>query len=968
MPTSNETDSKAARPGIPVRDDVPLPPADTAVTRRTALQMFSASTLLLMGVGCTRKPERHILSMPERPEYQRPGKELYYASTWTEGSRPYGIMVKHIDGRPVKVEGLPDHPLNRGASSAAMQATLLSLYDPKRLRTPMRGEKETTWEAADREIVAALGEAQSVAIVTRATLGPAERDLVRRFVEAAPGGRHFVHEAAHDGLRRQAWKTAYGADGEVLPQLSSARIILSIDDDFLGADGDVLTATRDFAKTRRPQNGEGMSRLYVAESAMTVTGSNADHRIPLEPSAALDLVEALRAAMNGDPMPLVALKANHGLDTNLLRALAVDLGDNRGAAVVTAGPHLPPAVHASVALLNDALGTAKTLRWNPEPVALPVDEPTEIAAALDKADVAVFLGVNPAYDGIVIGDAKFRVGHGLTANETLGRCSIALPSAHNLESWNDAVPLPGVRTLCQPMIAPLFDARQEMDSLLLWTKALAPGDADLTPAKDFHDFVQRAWQQGPLGSTELTVWEAALRGGIHGTPRTDVLPAIRRAPTEALVEAGMPGGGDGGYDLVIRPHTAVHDGRFSGNAWLLELPEPTSKLVWDNAAIMSPATAKALGTAEGKWVTVDSGKRSAELPVLEQAGVAPNTVVVHLGFGRAKGAATGDGVGVNAAPLMGTGPSRWAIFGAKVAKKSRAPHALVRTQMTFDQKGREHAMSGTLAEYEADKSFPKHRKHIPPLDQIDEPYDYSKTHKWGLAIDLNACTGCEACVIACQSENNIPTVGKEEVAQGREMSWIRLDRYEEGGDENPTVSQQPMLCQHCDNAPCESVCPVNATAHSPEGLNDQVYNRCVGTRYCANNCPYKVRRFNFFNYPREFVEDPVQELLFNPNVTVRMRGVMEKCTFCVQRINAAKFEASNLGEPLPDGAVVTACQQACPADAIVFGDVNVEDSAIAKARQADLAYHVLEELNVRPNVTYMARVRNPSPRATGGDR
>jgi molybdopterin-containing oxidoreductase family iron-sulfur binding subunit len=425
---------------------------------------------------------------------------------------------------------------------------------------------------------------------------------------------------------------------------------------------------------------------------------------------------------------------------------------------------------------------------------------------------------------------------------------------------------------------------------------------------------------------------------------------------EAEELAAAPAGGARGFDLVIAPHHALVDGRFAGNAWLLEHPDPVSRLVWDNVAAVGPETARRLGVAEGDWVRVGP----VELPVLVQPGTAPDVVVTSLGHGRRAGAGVGDGVGVNTAPLLALGR-----FGVAVSKAARAPHQVVRTQRYFEQKDRPLVLDGTLAEYERDPEFVKHRVHVPELKQLHDEWDYSKGHKWAMAIDLSSCTGCGICMIACQSENNVPVVGKEECALGREMSWIRIDRYEAGDEENPTVSQQPMLCQHCDNAPCENVCPVNATVHSPEGLNEQVYNRCVGTRYCANNCPYKVRRYNFYSYQKQTIDDPVRELLFNPQVTVRMRGIMEKCTFCVQRINAVKFAAQNAGTEAGGDDVRTACQQACPAEAIVFGDANAPDSAIARARESQRAYHVLEELNVRPNVSYLARIRNPHPGAGG---
>ncbi|MHC5010154.1 MAG: 4Fe-4S dicluster domain-containing protein [Planctomycetota bacterium] len=959
--------------GLPVREEVDTPPVDSELSRRTALKMISATALLAAGgAGFPRKPKRHIYSVPEGPEYQKPGQALHYASTWLEGAWPYGLKVKAVDGRPVKIEGLAEHPLDLGTSNAWMQASTLGLYDPQRLKTPRVEGNEATWEAADERVVAALREATSAVLITRSLLGPSERALVARFLAAVPGARHVVHETATDSARRAAWQEIYG-DGVVMPDLSAAKIVLSVDADFLGTDGDTLSATRDFT-ARRKVDGDPtaarLSRVYVAESQMSLTGANADHRIPLRPALALPLVEALRAAVAGNALALDALANGHQLDGAVLRALASDLNEQRGECVVLAGGHLPRAVHAAVALLNAELGApGKTLRWNAEPPTLPVTPAREIAAALEAGpDVVLCLGVNPVYDGPgggfgdLFAKAAFSVGHALTRNETLEACTVALPSTHNLESWNDARPAPGFTSLCQPLIAPLFDGRQEADSLLAWLRGLA-GDDESLP-EDFHDFIRDRWQKEELVDVPAfgAAWVAALRRGWAGEAAPSPFPALREARANALV-ASAPRVGEGAFDLVILPHHAAYDGRFANNAWLLEYPEPMSKLVWDNAAAVGPATAERLGVGEGDWITVTAGAGTVDLPVLVQPGTAPGVVVTTLGLGRTSGAGVGDGVGFNTAPLLSDGEAPRLALGVKVARSpgGHAPHELVRTQRVFSQEGRPIVRHGTREEYLADPEFAKHRAHVPELRQLDPPWDYSKGRKWAMAIDLNACVGCGACSIACQAENNIPAVGKEECELGREMSWIRVDRYESGDHENPTIYQQPMLCQQCDNAPCEMVCPVNATVHSPEGLNEQVYNRCVGTRYCANNCPYKVRRFNFFAYTKNAVQSAEQELLHNPSVTVRMRGVMEKCTFCIQRINEEKFKAQNRGEEVEDGAVRPACQQACPAQAIVFGDENVEGSQIAAKRASPLAYHVLEELNVRPNVAYLARVTNPHP-------
>ena len=993
---SNDADPQRGAPpaGTPLRladgtpmkgrNDVPAPPVDTALTRRNALKMFSA-TALLTATGCTRKPKRHVVATVDRPEYRRPGMPLHYASTFTDGDVPYGVLIKTIDGRPIKIEGLPEHPLSQGKSTATMQASTLALYDPERLKGPENQEGSVSWEAADKAIVAKLRAASSAVLVTRGALGPSERKIATAFLGAVRGAKHFVYEPADDRARRGAWADIYGGDGLLVPDFETADCILSLDSDFLGTDGDQLSNNRQFAARRGARTTDSaaalakkLSRLYVAESGMTVTGTAADHRLAVRPGAMRDLVLALRKAVGGDAFDLGEVAKKQGLRADVLKALAADLKAAGNKALVVAGPHLPASVHGAVALLNGDLGGAgTTFRWNPQPATLPASDPQEIARALSAGpDVALFLGVNPAHDwagggfGDLLGKTKFTVGHGLAKNETLAMCTYALPSTHWLENWNDAQSLPGVTSYQQPMIAPLFDGRQEAESLLLWTKQLAPKSVPAAVA-DFHDYVQ-------ANASGSTAWTEVLRRGFVGDAAQAGLtrPSLNEsAAAKAAADKTAVGNADT-VDVVFSVDNTTGDGRFVGNAWLQELADPVTKLVWDNAVALAPATAKRLGVETGHWVKLTVGSASLELPVLITAGVAPGAASVPMGYGRTMGAGVGNEVGVNVAPLRNG--SRVAM-GASISKSGRSWYELVVVQGSFDQHDRPLSLSATLDEYKSadHKEFAKapssHVRRGPDglPAQIDPGVDYSKGYKWAMAIDLNACTGCGACTIACQAENNVQVVGKEECGMNRDMPWIRLDRYEwfaedDVDHQDPIIDHQPMLCQHCDNAPCETVCPVNATAHSPEGLNEQVYNRCVGTRYCLNNCPYKVRKFNFYNYTRRNMKAPEQELGTNPHVTVRMRGVMEKCTFCIQRINDAKFKASNAAAAthearIPDGTIQTACLQACPSGAIVFGDVNDETSAVAKAREHQLAYLVLEELNVRPNVTYLAKVRNPNP-------
>jgi molybdopterin-containing oxidoreductase family iron-sulfur binding subunit len=959
------------------------------VSRRGILKAFmGASTALALGVpGCARKPKRKIVSRAAGPEYMKPGEAVYYSSAYTDGPFPYGIVIKTVDGRPVKIEGNPDDPISLGASNAQMQASLLSLYDPDRLQSPLKGDKQITWDQADTEIVDALKNASSAVLITRSTLGPSEQALVDDFKRVSGKVKHFVHEPIHDGARRSAWTKLYGQPGEWVPQFDKAKIIVSFDSDFMATDGADLENIRRFAAGRKLNDAEHgsaeMSRLYQFESALTVTGSNADHRIRTTPSAILTLATSLLKTFDGPAAPFIETAAKLGMDEHLMQALVHDLKGHMGQSLVVAGPHLPEAVHACVALLNHKLNTIHRLpRWNPPwPMQwsaissrMVVSDPEEITSTLEAgADVLICLGVNPVYDwpggGFkdLIDKAKLSVGHGLYQNETLSACDIALPSHHNLESWNDAQPRIDVTFVCQPVIAPLFDTRQEAESLLRWTQALAKEQDPIGASEDFHAYVQNRWGSVLTPSTQPvdrhSAWEKLLSKGVLFASQIIPMPKLDDAAAEQLAQMGNTSSRDA-CDLVILPHHGIYDGRFSNNAWLQELPHAVTKLVWDNAAVVSPATAEQYGLSEGDEAKIQVADKMATLPVLVQPGTSDDVIVVTLGHGRTAGGriATAGG-GTNVAALIGAGEAARLATNVTISKAGSG-YKLVRTQKKFamDDRGYERAIAldGTLGEYRHEADFVKHKRHLPEMVDMYDAVDYSQGHKWAMSIDLNACVGCNACSIACQAENNIPVVGKDECGLGREMSWLRLDQYRTGDEDNPTIHHQPMLCQHCDNAPCENVCPVNATVHNAEGLNEMVYNRCVGTRYCSNNCPYKVRRFNYLRYQDAQLHDPVQELMFNPQVTVRGVGVMEKCTFCVQRINAAKFAARDNGDAIPDGTIKTACEQACPAQAIVFGDVNDPDGQITKQRDSQRAYHVLEELNIKPNVTYLAKVRNPA--------
>ncbi|MFC2171592.1 4Fe-4S dicluster domain-containing protein [Acidobacteriota bacterium] len=969
-----DRDSSKAKVKVEVSKNLPMEDRFhdmTSMNRRSALKLLGASAALAMGIpGCQRKPARKIVSFAGTPEYQQPGQALYYASTWTAGPYPYGMLIKTVDGRPIKIEGNPALPVNGGASDAPMQASILSLYDPERLRKPRRDGADITWDQADEAITKALASSKKTVLLTGANLGPSELRLIEIFLSAHPQAEHFVHEAVHRINRQSAWASIFGRYGDLMPQFDRARVILSIGSDFLGTDGPVLENMWRFAQTRNPDSGSDLSRLYVIEGTMSLTGANADHRLPLRPSAAYDLLQVLRGSMGGDSIAVSDFVEKYHLDEKVFKTLLSDLRSNQGKALIVAGPHLAESIHGLVLLLNGELGALEnTLIWNQLPGAAMPSNPGWIDKSLETgADVVICLGVNAVFDRLgssfekLLGKVKVSVGHGLYFNETLSACTYGLPSTHNLEAWNDSMVRDGIYGICQPVIAPLYQSRQEAESLFTWTKQLAPENPELASCNDWHDFVRQNFAEvyAPHADlhpgTDKEKWEQALRKGFVNYATEYVPPAFNIGRADQMLPP--PPIAEESLELVIASHHAFFDGRFAENVWLHELPDPVSRTVWDNVAAMSPRAAEKLGLAEGDIIAIKGDNASVELPVLVQPGMADQVIAATTGSGRTLNFANADTAGTNVEPLMQTGKISYhlAVTVSKTGRKT----SLARIQKHPSMENRPLVLDGTAAEYRKDPDFIHHKVHHKPVD-IYPPYDYTKGHHWAMAIDLSTCTGCGVCMIACQAENNVPVVGKVECIKGREMHWLRIDRYIEGGGDNPKILLQPMMCQHCDNAPCENVCPVNATTHNLEGLNQMVYNRCIGTRYCANNCPFKVRRFNFFDYQKRLMKDPIQELAFNPQVTVRSVGIMEKCSFCIQRINAEKYKAKNKDEKVVDGAIQTACQQACPAGAIVFGDLNDPESRVSRLWRSNRAYRVLEELNIKPGVAYLARIRNPHP-------
>jgi len=946
----------------------------TGLSRRRFLELVGASTAMAAAAGCSPSGRGGIVPYTRRPPEVVPGVANYYASTFQEGERSYGVLVKTREGRPIHITGNDEHPLLRGKTSPRAVADVLRLYDPDRLRAPRLDGREASWDQAQGRVAQALAAAKAsgaqVLLLTGALQSPTRRALVGELRQALPGLRHLAWEAAAgSGLR--AARASFGADLAPLPRIRKAKAILSLGCDFLN--GEDPAAIQEFAEGRRPASPQSpMKRLWAFEGPMTLTGAKADHRFPLSPSrtaqAAFALAKALRDR-HGLPLPegvdlsAVAFDPKaQGIPPEAWAALLADLEGAGREALVLCGDGMPAEAHQAAHLLN-AMLRAETVEFRPAEALASLRDLEREAAAMAAGTYAAVLqwGVNPAYAGpdpaawaAAVAKVPFRAWIGLQADESAASCQVLLPEHHWLEAWGDHDGGDGFLTLQQPAVGPLYDTRQGEDVLL----GLLRGLGAAVP-EDYHAYLRARWEREvyPAGSlVPFARWfDTALHDGVvpgGSPPRRQ--PALRGAEVSAAARAAQNQGAAAGaneFELVLFPGAGVHDGRYGNNAWIQEWPDPVTKATWGNPVTVSTADANRLGLKDGDLVTVAAGRADLEAPVVVQPGQAAGVLALALGYGRSAGRVAG-GIGANAFPLRDPD-----CPGLRVRVRLSPPRGhrpLPVTQGHHRLEGRELVHSFSLAQYAREAA--RHRAH-PDLATLYPPQEFPE-HKWGMVIDLSACVGCSACVLACQSENNVPVVGPEQVAVGREMHWIRVDRYYEGPPENPRVVQQPMLCQHCDHAPCENVCPVNATNHSSDGLNQMVYNRCVGTRYCANNCPYKVRRFNFLEYT-SFRREP-ETLAYNPEVTVRPRGVMEKCSFCVQRIEDGRLRAKGEHRAVRDGEIVTACAAACPAQAIVFGDLKDPASQVSKLAASDRGFKVLEELGTRPAITYLANLRNPA--------
>jgi molybdopterin-containing oxidoreductase family iron-sulfur binding subunit len=961
-----------------------------ALSRRRFLALMAASAALVSGASCSRADRGSIVPYTRTPGDVVPGVPLFYSSTFQEGTVAQGLSVRTREGRPIHIEPNP-RPFGGQAGLRAM-ADLLGLYDPDRLRAPSRLGTPAAWKDAIGALEAALEDARlydrPVLLLTGAVLSPTLRGLLYDLGFAIPGLRHAAWEPCHARTEAHALEALYGRPLAARLRVERADVLLALEADFLGVDPGSADHIRAFARRRTPSRpGEGMNRLWAVEGAMTLTGANADERWRLRPTAMARLLftlirllheaHALPLPVGLEPGALAPFGAETapprlGLPVSGLRRLAADLAHARGASLVVAGPSLPPEAHVACHLLNLMLGGAgRTVELEPAPAGL-IDF-GELRGLLEEAAAgkfaaAVFWGANPAYDfpenelwkrAVARTPATFRIGR--YEDETALDCAWRLPESHWLESWGDFDLAPGCLALRQPAIAPLYGTMQGEEILMACMRRMK-----IPVAATYHERLKARWllEEFPVGSPVPfeAFWNAALgAGGREKEPGAPDLPPadageIKRAAA-AAERSPLAAGTD--LELVLSPAPGVYDGRYGNNGWLQELPDPVTKATWCNPLLLSPEDADRLRLADGARVRLFAGGVEVETPVIVQAGQAPGVASLALGYGRRTGSVAA-GIGVNAFGLIDSRSGTPCLVpGTRVLPTGKGDSGdLARRQTHPRMEPRHPVRSWTLAEFAAGAGSETHHPEAHATASLI-PERRHPGPRWGMAVDLSACVGCSACVVACQSENNIPVVGPEQVALGRDMQWLRVDRYYQGDPRAPRVLHQPMFCQQCDNAPCEIVCPVNATTHSPDGLNQMAYNRCVGTRYCSNNCPFKVRRFNFFDYT-SMKREP-ETLAYNPEVTVRPRGVMEKCTFCVQRIQEAKQRAKGEGRALLDGDIRPACAAACPASAIAFGDLNDARSRVSRLAASARGYRLLEDLGIGPKVAYLADLVNADP-------
>jgi MoCo/4Fe-4S cofactor protein with predicted Tat translocation signal len=952
------------------------------LSRKSFLQIMGAS-IALAGLASCRRPVEKILPYHQQPENSVIGNPLYYATAMSFGGYLTGIIAESKEGRPTKLEGNPDQDASMGRSNIFQQASILGLYDPDRARTVSNGSEASDWNAFVTFCASHFADKnRRVAVLSQANNS---QTLARLRRESGLNNLTWVtYEPFGDENSLVGHSLAFGRKLRADVHFDKAQVVFALDSDFLNLATNNVENVRRYTDRRRnvETQADQITRLYSVETTYSVTGTNADHRLRLKPSD----IQAFAYALAGK-LGVANGYTNHMSSNEFLNTLVADLQAHAGNCVVVAGENMPAEIHAAVAAINTALGNngvtvsykevSHTGEGNQNQAL------SQLAADLNSGsiDTLVLLGTNPVFNApadLSMGEAIKKASTVIQVSDyidetTKNGVSWHIPRAHFLEAWGDGASPSGQASIIQPLIQPLFGAKSEIEVM----NAIATGTD-----KPGYELVRATW----VSSLGETGWTTALNDGvIPNTVKADVSVSLNSGLVTSL-SAAMSAVQEASTELEVsfKPDNHVFDGRFANNGWLQEFPDPITKITWDNVALVSPATAKELGIKDiynGKnnendttliSVTVDG--RSVNVPAWILPGHADKAITILCGYGSNVGKVS-TGIGTNMYPLRGTN----SMYAAKASvSANQGSYMIACTQDHHSMEGRPLFREATVAEYQSSPEFAKNMVMVPGKKEGDpfaitlfDAQTYPEYEpQWGMTIDLNSCIGCGVCTIACQAENNIPVIGKREVSRSREMQWIRVDRYFIGEDvDNPKVVHQPIPCMHCELAPCEQVCPVAATTHSDDGLNQMTYNRCIGTRYCANNCPYKVRRFNFFNYSKIYLEDnnindpEILHMAMNPDVTIRFRGVMEKCTYCVQRINRKKIETKieTGGSVKPaDGSVVTACQQACPANAISFGDLTDPKSKVAVAKSGPRNYVLLEELNIRPRTSYLARINNPN--------
>ena len=972
------------------------------IARRDFLTIMGAS-MAMASFACARRPVHKIIPYVVKPEEITPGVANYYASTCQECSSNCGILVKTREARPIKIEGNPDHPVSKGKLCARGQASVLNLYDTDRLTAPVKkGSQPTTWADADQSIIGRLknaGAAGKVRVLSGQT-GPTTRKLINEFL-AEYKGLHVEFDPLAMPEIAEGQAEAYGT--AVVPRyhFDRAEYVVSLGADFLGTWLSPVEHAADWAKTRKLDGKNiAMSKLVTFESQLSLTGANSDERFPVVPGDELKVALALlnelvlvqkrypesgeiQAALAGYRAEKVAAEIGMTDGGIRIKKLANELWANRGKSLIVAGGTSAATEHA-VALqvatnfLNSVLqNDGATIDGTMSPSMQTGGKFADMAKLIRdmdsrQVDVLVLYRSNPAYTlpklaGFVEAMAKVPVVIAISdrEDETAKLADFVLPDHDALENWGDAEPYQGLRSLQQPTIAPIHDTRAFQDTLLAWMSTKA---GEKTP---WHDYLKASWKEVATRQYGISTggfeqfWETALRDGVfdgNKAKKSGAKSTARsfHAGSVVRIPKSMSPIPQGTLTLALYSKISMGDGRAANNAWLQELPDSITSMTWDNYLNLSPDLARKMDIDTDDVVEVAMGDQKVELSAHVQPGLNSGVVTMAIGYGRTAVGRVGNGNGVSVFDFAKATATDLVYSGHPVTvRKTGKVIKLASTKWHHTSENRPIINDITLTEYRSNPGAANHTNpelRLETVPSIWPSFDYSKGYRWGMAIDLSSCTGCSACVIACQSENNIPVVGRENVRVSRIMHWVRIDRYFSGPTSNPDLIFQPMLCQHCENAPCETVCPVLATVHNDEGLNEQIYNRCVGTRYCQNNCPYKVRRFNFFDHWKTF--EGTMNLAWNPEVTVRTRGIMEKCSFCVQRIQEVKFKAKEEDRRVRDGEMVTACQQTCPTDAIVFGNTNDPESRVSKLKEAQRAFRVLETLNTKPQISYMTKVRN----------